>query len=250
MKPIKKEDKNKGIVGAIVVHLAVLVWLIIMAMAPLPDPPFPEEKVVMTMDFRGGGGSEGGSTSTEVTEEPSKESEETESSNSSEEVVTQEQESPVESSSAPASSNSDNSSAEKEEKQQPKYSGLGGAFGKGKGDKEGDGKGGSGGGTGGGHGPKTGDGNGVGDGKGRILTYKPKFVNPTQETGKVVVAITINRAGKVIKAVAKPGNKGTTTANILLHRSAEKQAKTLKFNANPNGPKYDKMATTIVFTLN
>ena len=110
MKPIKKEDKQKGIIVAVVVHLAVLVWLIIMAMAPLPDPPFPEDKVVMVMDFRGGGGSEGGSTSTEVTEEPSKESKETESSNSSEEVITQEEESPVESSSAPASSPSTRSS--------------------------------------------------------------------------------------------------------------------------------------------
>jgi len=254
MKPIRQEDKRKGIIVTIIVHLAVLMWLIYLAMQPLPDPPFPEEKVLMVMDFSGGGGSKGGAKAEEVVEETTAKTEETtESSNSSEEVVTQTEDSPVESSSAPASSHSDNSSAEKEEKQKPKYGNLGGAFGGGSGDDDtGNGDGGSGGGIGGGNGPKVGDGNGIGDGTGRVLTYKPDFTNPTQETGRVVVAITINREGKVIKAVAKPGNKGTTTSNVILHRSAEKQAKMLRFNPNPNpnGPKYDKMATTIVFTLN
>ena len=250
MQPISKENKRTGIIIALIVHLFVFLFLIFTSF----DTPKQEDKerIVAVMDFSGGGGSAGGSESTQPQEEPTQESEETESSDSSEEVVTQETESPAESSSAPASKNENNSSAQEESKKDPKYGNLGNVFGKGngKGDKEGNGDGGSGGGTGGGNGPSVGSGDGIGDGKGRILKFKPDFVNPTQETGKVIVAITINRDGKVIKAVAKPNNSGTTTSNVVLLRSAEKQAKQLKFNAMPNGPKYDQMATTIRFTLN
>ena len=249
MQPIKKENKRKGLAIALIVHLFVFLFLMFTSFDTTKEE-VEKERVVAVMDFSGGGGSEGGSESPEPKEEPTQKTEDTKSSNSSEEVVTQEKESPAQSSSKPAAKKKDNSSAQEEQKQKPKYGGLGGAFGNGSGNDNGSGDGGSGGGTGGGNGPKVGAGDGIGDGKGRVLTYKPDFVNPTQETGKVIVAITINREGKVIKAVAKPNDAGTTTSNVLLLRSAEKQAQELQFNPLPNGPKFDQMATTIRFTLN
>ncbi len=250
MQPIKQEDKRKGLVIALIAHLFVFLFLFFTSFdTPQEEEP---ERIVAVMDFSGGGGSAGGSEAKEEVNEPTEQTEETESSDSSEEIATQEEDSPAESSSSPASENTSNSSAQEETKKDPKYGNLGSVFGKGNGsgDDQGNGDGGSGGGRGGGNGPSVGSGEGVGDGKDRILTYKPEFINPTQETGKVAVQITINRDGKVIKAIALASSRLTTTANITLHRSAEKHAKQLKFNATPNGPKYDKMVTTINFKLN
>lgn len=250
MRPIKKEHKQRGIAIALGVHLLVFLFFIFTSF----DNPNKEdtEKIVAIIDFSGGGGAEGGAENKKQQEEIEEKVEETESSDSSEEVLTQETKAPTSSSKAPAPKKNTKSSAQKEEKQKPKYGNLGGLFkkGSGKGKDEGDRDGGSKKGTGKGDGPNVGSGDGIGDGKNRILKYKPNFVNPTQETGKVAVQITINRDGKVIKALALASSKLTTTANIKLHRSAEEHAKQLKFNSTSNGPKYDKMVTTINFKLN
>jgi outer membrane biosynthesis protein TonB len=249
MKPIKKENKRKGLAIALILHLFVVLFLVFTSFDTAKEE-IDKEEIVAVMDFSGGGGSEGGAASEEEVTEPTEETEVTESSDSSEEVVTQEEESPVESSSKPASENKENSSAQKETKQEPKFGGLGGVFGKGgNGNSDGTGDGGTGGGTGGGNGPKVGSGDGIGDGTGRLVVSKPNFVNPTQETGRVMVAMQINRDGVVTKATALPTHKETSTSNILLLKEAERLAKKMTFNRVPNGPKVDKVAHIINFKL-
>jgi len=249
MEPIKKENKRKGLAIALILHLFVVLFLVFTSFDTAKEE-VEKEEIVAVMDFSGGGGSEGGSESPEPQEEPTEQTEEAESSDSSEEVVTQEEESPVESSSKPASKKTDNSSAEEESKKNDKTSGLGNLFGKGSGDDgKGSGDGGSGGGTGGGNGPKVGSGDGIGDGTGRLVVSKPNFVNPTQETGRVMVAMQINRDGVVTKATALPTHKETSTSNILLLKEAERLAKKMTFNRVPNGPKIDKVAHIINFKL-
>lgn len=54
-----------------------------------------------------------------------------------------------------------------------------------------------------------------------------------QEEGKVVVEITVDKYGKVIKAV--PGKKGSTTSNTYLLEKAKLAAMNAKFNPDMNG---------------
>jgi protein TonB len=95
------------------------------------------------------------------------------------------------------------------------------------GNGHGDGLGGSGGGTG----------NGEGMGgfylAGRTLAAKPTVTDNSKETGRVVVAITVDRTGKVIKAV--PGAKGTTNLSPVLLEKAKQGALQAKFSPKPDG---------------
>ncbi len=72
---------------------------------------------------------------------------------------------------------------------------------------------------------------------------------PGQESGKVVVQITVNKEGRVISAV--PGVRGSTTMDTKLHEAAKKAALTAKFNkvTDPNAPISQKGSITYVFKL-
>lgn len=76
---------------------------------------------------------------------------------------------------------------------------------------------------------------------------KPEY--PGQETGKVVVQITVNKEGRVIAAV--PGVRGSTTANTKLHQAAKNAAMTARFNkvTAPNAPISQKGTITYVFRV-
>jgi hypothetical protein len=100
---------------------------------------------------------------------------------------------------------------------------------------------GSGGGSGGGSG--TGTGSGIGDGVGPGISYnlagrsmiiiqKPDFT--IQREGIVVVEITVDRTGKVIKAT--PGVKGSTIIDNTLYAAAKKAALESKFNLKGDAP--------------
>lgn len=67
----------------------------------------------------------------------------------------------------------------------------------------------------------------------RSLTNDLKIKNDCNKNGKVVVEITVNREGEVIKAV--PGAKGTTAIDQCLMKLAKKHAKRAKFTPAPNG---------------
>lgn len=122
------------------------------------------------------------------------------------------------------------------------YKGKGGAGGDG-----GNGAG-TGGGTGGGNGPGTGTGNGAGisvdlAGRGSVSLPKPAYTSP--KSGKVVVEITVDRDGNVIKA--KAGGRGTTVQDANLFEQAERAASKAKFKSNPSAT--EKQIGTITYTF-
>ena len=72
---------------------------------------------------------------------------------------------------------------------------------------------------------------GAGDGaslKGRGLVSKPKFSNPTNEFGKVVIKITVNKSGQVVKAELV--SLYSTNTNQDLVNYALQEAYKFKFN--------------------
>lgn len=68
-----------------------------------------------------------------------------------------------------------------------------------------------------------------------------------QASGKVVVEILVDRDGNVIDA--RPGVKGSTTANEQLYDAAEKAALNTKFDPSPNSAERQKGYLTYVFEL-
>jgi protein TonB len=112
----------------------------------------------------------------------------------------------------------------------------------------GNGLGGSGGGPGSGNGRGSGgEGFGNFDLKGRSLTRRPVIKENSRETGKVVVGITVDRTGKVIKV--QPGLKGTTTLDPGLIETARQGAWDAHFSPKPDGPEEQYGTMTFVFKL-
>lgn len=98
------------------------------------------------------------------------------------------------------------------------------------------------------HGGKGGSGSGISfDLGGRKMLTPPRVVDNSQETGKVVVDITVDKYGKVVQAV--PGARGSTTTSSHLYRLAKDAALDTKFNANPEAQVQQKGTMTFVFVL-
>lgn len=98
------------------------------------------------------------------------------------------------------------------------------------------------------HGGKGGSGSGVSfDLGGRKMVTPPRVVDNSQETGKVVVDITVDKYGKVVQATA--GARGSTTTSSHLYRLAREAALDTKFNANPDAQVQQKGTMTFVFVL-
>jgi len=100
---------------------------------------------------------------------------------------------------------------------------------------------------------KRGDGNGLGD---RGISYNlgdrgfqklpsPKYV--IQEEGRVVVEVSVDRSGKVIRA--NPGTKGSTTLDAYLLKVAKDAAMQARFEAKPDAPVIQKGTITYNFIL-
>lgn len=132
------------------------------------------------------------------------------------------------------------------------------------GDRNGDpnslytGKGGEGGGKGNGSGSGTGDGEGPGFGTGKgggvsfSLTGRkwmrpPVISDRSQETGKVVVDITVDKDGNVV--AANPGGRGSTTTSSYLARLAKEAAMKAKFSPSPDGADVQKGTITFIFVV-
>ncbi len=106
----------------------------------------------------------------------------------------------------------------------------------------------------GGHGAGDGDGEGNGSGKGlsfslsgRKLIRTPQITDHSQETGKVVVDITVDKDGNVETAV--PGGRGSTTTSAYLFRLAKEAALKAKFNASPEKADIQKGTISFVFLV-
>jgi TonB family protein len=83
--------------------------------------------------------------------------------------------------------------------------------------------------------------------EGRSITKYPDVKDQSQKYGRVVVEITVNEQGEVIKA--EPGQRGSTVTDSRLKRLAKKAALQTEFNANPKGPSRQIGKMTINFKL-
>ncbi len=114
------------------------------------------------------------------------------------------------------------------------------------------GNGGTGGGDGGGDGPGKGPGKGPGNGgygfslSGRSVMTPPVLSKDTKEEGKVVVEITVDKNGKVIKA--DPNGRGTTTSSPMLKAKARQAALATQFNVSGEFEE-QKGTITIIFSF-
>lgn len=107
--------------------------------------------------------------------------------------------------------------------------------------------GGDGGGIGPGHGPGTGSGSGYGISlAGRSVVKPPQLPKDTKEEGKVVVEITVDQTGTVIRAEAV--GRGTNTNSSMLKTLARQAAFATKFNVSGQVGE-QKGTITIVFSF-
>jgi len=83
---------------------------------------------------------------------------------------------------------------------------------------------------------------------GRAMLSSPKIKDTSQDEGKVVVDIIVDKYGKVLRA--NPGARGSTTTSPILYKKAKEAALSTKFNANPNAPEEQKGQMTFIFILN
>ncbi|NNF02312.1 MAG: TonB family protein [Bacteroidia bacterium] len=82
---------------------------------------------------------------------------------------------------------------------------------------------------------------------GRSMVQSPKIDDRSQETGKVVIDITVDKYGNVNNA-SGPG-RGSTTTSANLYKKAREAALRAKFNPSPSGVEEQKGTITFVFIL-
>ena len=83
--------------------------------------------------------------------------------------------------------------------------------------------------------------------KGRKLVSIPPINDKSPKVGKINIEITVDRNGKVTKAVYT--SAGSTTNDSYLRGLALSAAKKAKFSAEPNGPEYQKGSITFTFRV-
>ncbi|MBL0102608.1 MAG: hypothetical protein IPP51_01835 [Bacteroidetes bacterium] len=82
---------------------------------------------------------------------------------------------------------------------------------------------------------------------GRRIMQLPTISDRSQETGKVVVDITVSKDGKVETAI--PGGRGSTTTSSYLFKLAKDAAMKTKFNVSPDKADIQKGTITFVFRV-
>ncbi|MFP4690643.1 MAG: TonB family protein [Bacteroidales bacterium] len=80
---------------------------------------------------------------------------------------------------------------------------------------------------------------------GRQANFLPVPKYTTQATGRVVVQVTVNQQGQVIRAEA--GARGTTTTDRTLHRHAEEAARRARFDLQADAPEEQRGTITYNF---
>lgn len=68
----------------------------------------------------------------------------------------------------------------------------------------------------------------------RTITKPPKIDNLTEQRGTVVISITVDKYGHVVKAV--PGGEGSTTKSDYLYTKAKQAAESAQFDFAPTSP--------------
>lgn len=245
----EKDTKNRviSLISTIVFHILVVVLLMAIGLK-YPDPPPPELGVEMDMgsltDYGNAfAGELGGSDAANPIHEVP---------NSEDDIISQDTEdSPITSKKTDKKTTKENIKTEKPKEtqeainpnalfQKGKVKNTGSGEGEGKGSGRGDGEDG-GGGTGN---DNTGSGTSFSlKGRGAKSLSLPS--SRTNDVGSVVVTITVDREGNVIRAVA--GARGTTIDNKSLWRHCEYAASQSKFSANPNATFEQKGTITYKF---
>jgi periplasmic protein TonB len=82
---------------------------------------------------------------------------------------------------------------------------------------------------------------------GRSMRVPPKITDQSQEQGKVVVDITVDKNGNVVTASA-PGRGSTTTSTNLVRKAKDAAMKT-KFSPSPQGVEEQRGTITFAFIL-
>ncbi|HOW26264.1 MAG TPA: hypothetical protein PK711_11415 [Bacteroidales bacterium] len=80
---------------------------------------------------------------------------------------------------------------------------------------------------------------------GRKARSLPKPEYSSEEQGRIVVTIWVNKAGNVVKA--EPGAKGTTIADLTLRTQAKNAAMKATFSPSPDAPELQTGTVTYVF---
>jgi len=259
MEIIQEKNSRKGLIGTIIFHLVLLLLFLFVGMS-YPDPPPPEEGITInfgTSDEGMGEEQPENPTSEENNETENVESETTSSTTAEEQITTQNhtetidvnasentttqetttQEEPTPSENLSEALNAFNSSESSSSNSNEGETGNPGDQGSQDGDPN----------------SSNHNGGGIGNGvtyslSGRNLLSTPKIKDNSQEQGKVVVDITVDKNGKVIKAT--PGGRGSTTTSALLYKKAKEAALKTKFNAKPELIGDQKGQMTFVFILN
>lgn len=238
---ISKEDNRNAIIGTVLVHILLILFLIFYSVVTM-DPPFPNEAVLMEMDFSGS--ESAGGAPTEVSESK-------ESSANTEDVATQEEESPVTvtkgTKTTTTKTNNNTNTTETQTTTDPKYN-YGNVFGNGNsgsgtGTTDGDGANGNGDGI---SGPGTSGTVGSMSGSRGVL-IQPKIDNPIQQEGDVRVQIWIDRTGKVVQVKVLPTDRLTTSTSKEHFDAAEKAAWKFKFDPDANAKEKEYGYITIQF---
>ncbi len=111
-------------------------------------------------------------------------------------------------------------------------------------------------GSGNGNGEGNGTGTGTGDGSapgisfslsGRSMVRLPKVTDTSQDQGKVVIDVVVDKYGTVVTATG-PGRGSTTTSTNLVRKAKEAALKT-KFSNSPEGVEEQHGTITFVFIL-
>ncbi len=260
MELIQDKNSRKGLIGTILFHLVLFLLFLFVGMA-YPDPPPPEEGITINFgtsdEGMGEEQPENPSETSENVEQENVETETTAASNVAEEQMTTQTHTETVNVNASENTTQESETVVEEQSTSQNLSEALNAFNNNSSSSnanEGE--------TGnpGDQGSLDGDlnspnhnGGGVGNGvtyslTGRNMLSTPKIKDNSQEQGKVVVDIVVDKTGKVIKAT--PGGRGSTTTSPLLYKKALEAALKTKFNAKPDLVGDQKGQMTFVFILN
>lgn len=261
MQIIQEQNSRKGLIGTILVHMLLLLMFLFIGMS-YPDPPPPEEGITINFGTSDEGmGDEQPENPTETSESnPSEnvESETTTSADVAEEQMTTQTHTETVEVNASENNTTEQNTSEKENTTSENLSEALNAFNNSQNSSINNNEGETG--NPGDQGDIDGDpnssnhtGGGIGNGvtyslAGRNMLSTPKIEDNSQEQGKVVVDIIVDKFGKVIKAT--PGGRGSTTTSPLLYKKAKEAALKTKFNAKPDLVGDQRGQMTFVFILN
>ncbi|MGE0561815.1 MAG: hypothetical protein AB7O47_08365 [Flavobacteriales bacterium] len=255
MQIIKEKNNRAGLIGTIVFHALLFLLFLFVGMS-YPDPPPPEEGI--TINFGNSEDGMGDNPTEELSESESETTEQSTTNTSSSSAAEQQVQTQnnTETVNINASNNTSQNTTTTQNTTSQNLSEALNAFNSSASSSSNEGE------TGnpGNQGSLEGDpnsnnytGGGAGNGvtyslSGRSLLSMPKIEDNSQEQGKVVVDIVVDKFGKVIKAT--PGGRGSTTTSPILYKKAVEAALKTKFNAKPELVSDQKGQMTFVFILN